>query len=76
MRRRPPIRRAALALRGERGDTYARRLLVEANLRHVVSMAKRYQSHGLPLADLIQEGAIGFLIAVDETVLLSGVMRG
>jgi RNA polymerase primary sigma factor len=44
----------------------ARRRLIEANLRLVVSIARRYQQHGLPLADLIQEGNLGLLRAVDK----------
>jgi RNA polymerase primary sigma factor len=44
----------------------ARRELAEANLRLVVSIAKRYRGHGLPFADLIQEGNSGLMRAVDK----------
>jgi RNA polymerase primary sigma factor len=44
----------------------AQRCLIEANLRLVVSIARRYQQHGLPLPDLIQEGNLGLLRAVDK----------
>src|SRR5688500_1006180 len=48
----------ALAKRIERGDTRAKEQMVNANLRLVVSLAKRYQGHGVPLLDLIQDGVI------------------
>lgn len=56
----------ALAKRIERGDTEARRRMIEANLRLVVSIAKRYAGRGVPFADLVQEGAIGLSRAVDK----------
>jgi RNA polymerase primary sigma factor len=55
-----------LARRIEDGDAAAREQLVEANLRLVVAIAKHYRGRGLPLADLVQEGAIGLLRAVER----------
>jgi RNA polymerase primary sigma factor len=56
----------ALAKRIERGDTAAKERMINANLRLVVSIAKRYLGHGLPLGDLVQEGAIGLNRAVEK----------
>ena len=56
----------ALAKRIERGDLSAKELMINSNLRLVVSIAKRYQGHELPLGDLIQEGVIGLNRAVEK----------
>jgi RNA polymerase primary sigma factor len=55
-----------LAIQTEKGDVAARRKLVESNLRLVVSIAKKFQGHGLSLEDLIQEGNQGLMTAVDK----------
>jgi RNA polymerase primary sigma factor len=55
-----------LAKRVERGDREAKELMINSNLRLVVSIAKRYQGHGLSLLDLIQEGIIGLIRAVEK----------
>ncbi len=56
----------SLARRIERGDEVARRRLIESNLRLVVSIAKRHGGRGLPLLDLIQEGNLGLMRAVEK----------
>jgi RNA polymerase primary sigma factor len=55
-----------LAKRMEKGDKEADQLLITANLRLVVSVAKKYAKHGLELLDLIQEGNIGLMKAVEK----------
>ena len=56
----------ALARRIADGDAEARDVLIEANLRLVVAMARRYQGLGLSFPDLVQEGTVGLIQAVDR----------
>jgi RNA polymerase primary sigma factor len=56
----------ALAKRIERGDAQAKELMINSNLRLVISIAKKYQGQGLPLFDLVQEGVIGLNRAAEK----------
>ncbi|HVD58765.1 MAG TPA: sigma-70 family RNA polymerase sigma factor [Thermoleophilaceae bacterium] len=55
-----------LAQRIERGDLDAKDRMVNSNLRLVISVARKYQGQGLPLGDLIQEGMLGLIRAVEK----------
>ena len=69
VRRYPLLTRAEeveLAKRIERGDLEAKAALVNSNLRLVISNARKYQGHDLPLLDLIQEGILGLIRATEK----------
>jgi RNA polymerase primary sigma factor len=69
VRRHPLLTRAQeveLAKRIERGDLEAKSRLVNSNLRLVISNARKYQGHELPLLDLIQEGILGLIRAAEK----------
>jgi RNA polymerase primary sigma factor len=56
----------SLAKRIERGDLDAKQLMIQSNLRLVISIAKNYRNQGLPFLDLIQEGTLGLIRAVEK----------
>ena len=60
------IEEVSLAKRIERGDMAAKNKLIEANLRLVVSIARRYMNRGMSFLDLIQEGNLGLMRAVEK----------
>ncbi len=55
-----------LALKAKAGDKSARDRIIQSNLRFVVSVAKKFRGNGLPLSDLIDEGNIGLITALDK----------
>lgn len=61
-----PEEEAQLFARAKKGDRIAFEKIVKANLRFVVSVAKQYQGHGLSLPDLINEGNLGLIRAVEK----------
>ena len=64
-----------LAARVRKGDTAAKERMVLANLRLVISIARRYQGMGIPLADLIGEGNLGLIKAVERYKYEKGFRR-
>ena len=65
----PPLGREdekALAIASRAGDGDARKKLIEASLRLVVPIARRYEGRGIPLLDLLQEGNVGLVRAVES----------
>ncbi|MFC2330799.1 MAG: RNA polymerase sigma factor RpoD/SigA [Treponema sp.] len=61
-----------LALKAAAGDKEAKNKIVNSNLRFVVNVAKKYQNHGLDLTDLISEGNIGLLTAIERFEVSKG----
>jgi RNA polymerase primary sigma factor len=59
-------REVELAKKIERGDMNAKQTMIQSNLRLVVSIAKNYRNQGLPFLDLIQEGTLGLIRAVEK----------
>ncbi len=55
-----------LTKRIEKGDLEAKERMINSNLRLVVAQARRYQGHGLPMEDLVQEGMLGLIRAVEK----------
>src|SRR5205085_2670925 len=65
-----------LAKRIERGDMAAKQRMIQSNLRLVVSIAKNYRNQGLPFLDLIQEGTLGLIRAVEEDAVFGDFVAG
>jgi RNA polymerase nonessential primary-like sigma factor len=60
------VEEAALARRVRRGDFEARQIMIERNLRLVVNIAKHYLNRGIPLLDLVEEGNLGLMHALEK----------
>jgi RNA polymerase primary sigma factor len=67
-----PDEEARLALKASKGNLSAREKLINANLRFVVSVAKQYQNQGLSLEELIQEGNLGLIKAIEKYDVTKG----
>lgn len=61
-----PEEELRLSRRAVKGDEFARKRMIESNLRFVVNVAKKYQNQGLPLMDLVNEGNIGLMTALEK----------
>jgi RNA polymerase nonessential primary-like sigma factor len=61
-----PEEELSVARRSKQGDLVARQRMIEANLRLVIKIARRYMSRGIPLLDLIEEGNLGLIRAVEK----------
>ncbi len=61
-----PAEEKAVAYRVKQGDAQAREIMIKSNLRLVISVARRYRNCGLPLNDLIEEGNLGLIRAVEK----------
>lgn len=61
-----PTQEQELAIKAMQGDKNAKNILIECNLRLVISIAKRYSGRGMAMQDLIQEGNLGLIKAVDN----------
>ena len=62
----------ALAVKAANGDKLAKNKIINANLRFVVNVAKKYKNHGIDLVDLISEGNIGLMTAIDHFDVTKG----
>src|ERR1700752_2412243 len=61
-----PLQEIELAAKIKKGDPEARALMIKSNLRLVITIAQDYANRGLPLLDLISEGNIGLMTAIDR----------
>lgn len=62
----PPDEEVELFAKYKKGDNHAKEKLIRANLRFVVSVAKKYETSGLPMIDLVNEGNIGLIRSLDD----------